>query len=121
MSDRDLIERLKQAKLDRFPHGGARLAVINGNDRELIADFYGDGEWTEFFDMLIRHAIADHSPDKETFAGTPGFPPETREQERSMRRDRYPPRFEPEKKAATDYCDECGAEMEHKPTCSHGP
>lgn len=30
----------------------------------------------------------------ETRAGTPGFAPETPEQERSMRRDRYPPRAE---------------------------
>ena len=35
-------------------------------------------------------------PTQETFAGQPGFPSESPEQERSMRRDRYPPRFDSE-------------------------
>jgi len=45
---------------------------------------------------------------QETFAGIPGFPPETSEQERSMRRDRYPPRAEPPRCPACGYkVDEC--------------
>jgi hypothetical protein len=56
MSERDLLRVLMEdAELVRYEHGGARLAVTaHGAKRELIADFYGDGEWREFFMGLVQ-------------------------------------------------------------------
>jgi hypothetical protein len=58
--ERDLLRvLLEDAELFRYEHGGARLSVPAANratGRELIADFYGDGEWREFFMKLIEDA-----------------------------------------------------------------
>lgn len=57
MGERDLLKvLLEDAELMRYEHGGARLAVLRDGERELIADFYGDGEWREFFMKLIEDA-----------------------------------------------------------------
>lgn len=60
MSERNLLRvLLEDAELTRYEHGGARLTVSAANratGRELIADFYGDGEWREFFMKLVEDA-----------------------------------------------------------------
>lgn len=50
--------------------------------------------------LLYERIKRIESTRMETFAGQPGFPAESPEQERSMRRDRYPPRFDSETPAA---------------------
>lgn len=55
MSERDLLRVLMEdAELTPYGHGGGRLAITRDDNRELIADFYGNGEWREFFMELIR-------------------------------------------------------------------
>ncbi len=57
---RDLLRVLiKDAAMVQYDHGGARVAVTApGKPRELIADFYGNGEWREYFLGLIN---AEHA------------------------------------------------------------
>lgn len=59
-NERDLLRvLLENAELVRYEHGGARLSIPAANratGRALIADFYGEGEWREFFMKLIEDA-----------------------------------------------------------------
>jgi hypothetical protein len=67
--ERDLLRvLLEEAELTPYGHGGGRLAITRDDNRELIADFYGDGEWREFFMKLIRDAAkaqSAHEPPAE--------------------------------------------------------
>lgn len=43
--------------LMRYEHGGGRLAILRDGKRQLIADFYGDGEDTEFYGLCAPQTI----------------------------------------------------------------
>lgn len=50
------------AVLDRYDHGGGRLAVFDGPERQLVADFYGDGPDREHYTAwhpAVALAVAD--------------------------------------------------------------
>ena len=54
-------ERIGQAKLVEYEHGGGRLYFEEPNGtRDLIADFYGEGHYRDFIMTLLRAATARH-------------------------------------------------------------
>lgn len=71
----DVLARVKAAKLLSYDHGGGRLYFeLPGGGRDLIADFYGDGHYRDFFMEVIGAVEQLRRIDKAARAFVDNFP-----------------------------------------------
>lgn len=62
LSTEDTVKRIGAAKLIEYDHGGGRLYFEGPKgERDLIADFYGEGHYRDFIMSLLRAACTAHS------------------------------------------------------------
>lgn len=61
LTPEQVVDRLRKSKLIEYDHGGGRLYFEDGSERDLIADFYGEGHYRDFIMKLIRAVTAQHT------------------------------------------------------------